>query len=119
MASLSDEKVAAAEQWKAYVSAQLGKGQARHQILQTMLAANWPQQQAYALIRETVFRIRAKSLAIMAGSGLFGLLALVVTLSSYAEASRSGGTYVIWWGGILVGTVGFVYGSSELIKTYA
>lgn len=109
----------ATRQWQAYVSQMIAAGKRREAILRTMLEANWPQQQARTMIQNEVSRIRGKSLVAMVVSASVGLLALAISVGTYQAASRAGGTYVIWWGGVLCGAVGFVYGLVKLARTFA
>ena len=61
-------------------------------------------------------KARLRALGMMAGFGLLGLVALAVTVGTYNEAAQSGGTYFIWYGGILCGVIGFLYGLVKLVK---
>ncbi len=113
----SNDKQVAARQWQAYVSTMIGQRNSREEILRLMLASNWSREEADALIRATLARIRVKALAFMAGFGFLALVASAVTIITCFSASESGGTYVVWWGGILCGAVGFFYGLTKLIKS--
>jgi len=104
-------------QWEAFVSQKVAGGENHERILHAMLQANWPEVDARALIRRVVWKARRRAIAFMLGFGLFGLIALSISVTSYEQAHTVGGPYVIWWGGVLCGVVGFLYGLSKLIKT--
>jgi hypothetical protein len=40
-------------------------------------------------------------------------------VASYSAASSAGGEYWIWWGGMVCGVVGFIWGLVRLVKIRA
>ena len=104
-------------QWEAHVSQAISSGRGSQEMLRAMLAANWPERDARELIGRVVSRMRLVAIVTMLAFGLLALVALAVTIGTHEAATRAGGVYFIWWGGILAGVVGFVYGLVRFIKT--
>lgn len=65
-----------------------------------------------AKVKEIIGRSDTK----MIGGGLSFIIGIFVTLGTYSQAMTSGGTYIVAWGAVVFGAIGFFSGSAEKSK---
>jgi hypothetical protein len=97
------------------VRTQFDAGQPVAKVLSEMAATGVGQQDAYHLVADVVAAMRKRALAFVVGGVVAVLVGVVVTLGTMQAARQSAessgsGTYVMWWGPIIFGTVAAVYG---------
>ena len=102
--------VRSARQWRAYAEQELSKGASAEHIVAHMAAQGCPWDQAEAALKQAQAGRRRSANTLIGCSAAIALVAFVVTFGSYAAASQSGGTYLIWWGPMLMGGIGMFIG---------
>ena len=103
-------------QWQAWVQQKVSTGKSQREILAAMEAAKWPRQQAQALIQKTASKLRRKAISIAIGCAIWLGFAILITIGTYEHAHTYGGYYYVYFGGIICGVIGIVYG---LVKFFS
>ena len=106
-------------QWRAHIRKSVRRSRRADEILQEMTAAGWSEDEARQMVRQTASKERWKAVGAMGGCAALGIAATIVTVASYSAASSAGGEYWIWWGGMVCGVVGFIWGLVRLAKIRA
>jgi hypothetical protein len=106
-------------QWEVHVKRMVRHGATSGEILAVMGEANWDEQEARRLIRRIVSKERLHATLLMVGCAVLAAAALIVTIGTFQDAMAHGGEYVIWYGGIICGAIGFFYGLVRLVKVRA
>lgn len=105
-------------QWDAYVRRVVRTGSFSADIVKTMVESGWSEGDAYRLVQHHIAKERWKAAGILVGFAILALTALAVTIGSYnaATAHGGGGFYVVWYGGIIGGGVGSLWGLLRLMR---
>lgn len=94
-------------QWEAVAKARVSKGEAGISIEAEFVQQGLDAETAKATVGNAVRSARSHATGLLVGSASFAVLGLLVTVGSYSAAtsSPSGGTYLIWYGPIVVGGI--------------
>jgi hypothetical protein len=108
-------------QWQAYVRARFEAGQPVVQMLDEMAASGVSRPDADGLVAEVIGAMRKRALTILAVGCivvLIGLGVTVVTMQAARDAADNSGSgmYVVWWGPVVFGAIGAVYGLRAYLK---
>lgn len=98
-------------QWRAYVRANLEAGQPIGRMLGEMAGSGIGPELAYGLIADVLRDMRDRAVRFLIGSGLFAAAGAVASFATLQFARSTGGsTYLVWYGPVIVGAIGFIYG---------
>jgi hypothetical protein len=115
--SLFDGKKHTRRQWIAVCEGRLKKGERADAILLDGIREGYPQVDAEMMVGEAVRDINKGSWKIVGCSSILFLLGFLITVASYSAANTpEGGSYIIWWGAILFGFIGIIYGLTTFKK---
>jgi hypothetical protein len=108
-------------QCQAYVRARFEAGQPVVQMLAEMAASGVSRPDADGLVAEVIGVMRRRALAIIAVgciAVLVGLAVTVITMQAAKEAAEGSGSgmYVVWWGPVVFGAIGALYGLRAYLK---
>lgn len=98
-------------QLRAYIERELNAGADSQSVIREITAKGYDPANAQNVVKEVLNSLRNKYWKIFGISGGFGLLGLIVTLSTIESE-----TGYIWYGAILCGLIGVIYGLSKLMK---
>ena len=108
-------------QWQAYVRARFEAGQSVVQMLAEMAASGVSRPDAEGLVVEVIGAMRRRAVTIIAVgciAVLVGLAVTVITMQAATDAAASSGSgmYVVWWGPVVFGAIGAIYGLRVYLK---
>jgi len=106
-------------QWEAHVQHLISAGSGGQPLIDKMVSGGWPEEEARSLVRRIASKERQKAAWTLIGCTVLALVALAVSIGSYEDASRRGGMYFFWYGGVIVGVMGAIYGLVKLLKIRA
>ncbi len=98
-------------QLRAYVEKKLNEGVSSQSVILDIAAKGYDHESAQNVVKEVLSSLRKKYFKILGISGGFGLLGVIATVSTV----ESGNGY-IWYGAIICGLIGVIYGLSKLLK---
>jgi hypothetical protein len=103
-------------QWRAYLRTRLDAGQPLAPLLYEMAISGVGQADAYALVAEVAAAMRKRALGFVAGGAIAVVVGLLVTFATLQMAHSGSGTYIVWWGPVVFGAIGAVYGLRVLSR---
>lgn len=103
-------------QWEARVRRMIRQGCRRDEILFAMGEANWPFEEASALVTRLASSERWTAIGMMAGLGILGLLGVLILIVSIDSDGEAFGLGLVL---ALSGIGGFIYGLIRLVKVSA
>ncbi len=98
-------------QWEAYAHTAIKRGVASSEVANEMVAAGMPTHEALAIAQKLLTQERKHAGLVLGVCGLWFLVATGVTISAFG----TGGGY-IWYGGVICGLVGTIYGITKLTR---
>ncbi len=113
----------------ATVTKELAAGKQPAQIIKGLEKQGWPKDAATAMVAQAQQAIAAYQQSpegrqvmaakykkmMLVGIG-FAVVGVIITVATYSAASRSGGTYFVWWGAVVFGIYDFIRGLAGWLK---
>lgn len=106
-------------QWQAYIELQVKQGRPAQELVNEVIARGLAEAEAGAYVREAVRSQRARSTRVVGCSALLllgGLGATVTTFAGNYLYVHGEPHYAVWFGAIICGLVGIVYGVRQLSR---
>jgi len=90
-------------QWEAVARTQVSKGESGTSVEAEFVKQGLDVHSARTIVDEAVRVARSRAVRLLVGSASFAALGLFITVASYSTAN--GGTYLIWYGPMIVGGI--------------
>jgi hypothetical protein len=105
-------------QWAAACETRLRKGARFDDLVHEIVQDGSQQPEAQAIVDTGLRAVNRRAGRVVGCSALLLLGGIVVTIATYSTAvsSGSGGTYYVWWGAMLFGAVGIIYGLTTFAR---
>lgn len=100
-------------QWSAYIEHKIRQGTPSQSLINEIVSEGWSQKDAEELVNQVAQSQRSKGMKILGCSTILFLAGLIITISTISSASEEG---IIWYGAILCGLIGIIYGITRIIK---
>jgi ferric-dicitrate binding protein FerR (iron transport regulator) len=106
-----------ARQWRAYAEDCLARGASSDRVAADIAAQGCPWDQAEAAVHEARAGRRRSANAVIGCSAAAALVGFLVTVGTFIAATETGGgTYLIWWGPMLLGVIGIIIGLARKLR---
>jgi hypothetical protein len=105
-------------QWEAMAKMRISKGESGSDIEKDFVRQGLDPQSSRVIVESAIRNRRSRAIALMIGGSAFAGLGLFVTLASYSAVASSyrGGTYWIWFGPIIAGSIAALVGLRRLLR---
>lgn len=99
-------------QWSAYIEHKIRQGTPSQSLINEIISEGLSQKDAEELVNQVARSQRSKGMKILGCSTILFLAGLIITISTISSAEEG----VIWYGAIICGLVGIIYGITRIIK---
>jgi len=103
-------------QWQAHAEQSLPRGVPWDKLLGEMVATGCPEEQARSVLQTALASQRKAASGLVRWGSIIAAAGVGVSLTTYAFASESGGTYFLWYGPIILGAILVMIGLTRRAK---